>query len=45
MKDKLQSLWRKFIAWKIAMEVKFILWKVDKNIKNYYKKQKKLQKS
>ena len=44
MQDKLKDLWRKFKAWKMAMEVKFILWKVDRNIKSYYKKQKKLQK-
>tara|TARA_B100001287_G_scaffold185233_1_gene156270 strand:- start:94 stop:231 length:138 start_codon:yes stop_codon:yes gene_type:complete len=44
MKNKLEDLWRKFKSWKLAMEVKFILWKVDRNIKNYHKKQKKLQK-
>lgn len=44
MQDKLKDLWRKFKAWKMAMEVKFILWKVDRNIKSYYNKQKKLQK-
>ena len=44
MKNKLEDLWRKFKSWKLAMEVKFILWKVDRNIKNYHKKPKKLQK-
>ena len=44
MQDKLKDLWRKFKAWKMAIEVKFILWKVDRNIKSYYNKQKKLQK-
>ena len=41
MKDKLQNLWRKFIAWKIAVEVKFILWRVDRKLKKYHKKAKK----
>ena len=44
MKDKIQNLWRKFIAWKIALEVKFILWNVDRNIKKYHKKAKKVKK-
>ena len=37
MKYKLIDLWRKFISWKIAVEVKFILWNVDRKLKKSQK--------